>query len=190
MRRRAFWALVVCFVGYGFLWTAVTFHIIPLMSEWNVPLDTVVAALSMVGPFQVLGRFVLFAFAAKLSARDTGRWVVLLPVAAVLLLPVLTPFGLPGLALFAAVYGTGNGMITIVRGAGVAEILGTRGYGAVSGAITLGNTLAKAAAPLGVALLWAGIGGYGPILWLWVATGVVSAVAFWVAASDRGAPND
>lgn len=185
MVRPAFWALVVCFVGYGFLWTAVTFHIIPLMDEWGVALDTVVAALAMVGPFQVAGRLALFLFASNLSMASTGRFVVLLPVVAILLLPLLAPFGLPGLAVFAAVYGFGNGMITIVRGAGVAEILGTRGYGAISGAITLGNMLAKSAAPIGVALLWTAVGSYGPILWLWVATGVVSAVAFWIAAADK-----
>jgi hypothetical protein len=38
------------------------------------------------------------------------------------------------------------------------------------------------AAPLGIALIWEGAGGYGPVPWLLAALGVLGAAAFAVAA--------
>lgn len=181
MGRPAFWALIVTFAGYGLMWAAITFHIIPLLSERGLSLDEIVLALAIVGPCQVLGRVVLFFFGSDLPARTIGRAVVLLPLIAAILLAVIAPLGFPGLILFAVVYGFGNGMITIVRGAGVAEILGLKGYGQISGAITLANQLAKAAAPVGFALMWEWTG-YGPVMIAWIAVMAVAAAAFWVAA--------
>jgi MFS family permease len=185
LRKPAFIGLFACFVGYGFMWSAVTFHIVPLLTERGLALDSIVAAIALIGPSQVLGRLLLFAFGAKAAARDIGRWIVVIPVVAILVLIAAAPFGFWGLAAFAVVYGLGNGMITIVRGAGVAEILGTAGYGAISGAITLGNSIAKAVGPIAVAWLWTSAGAYGPILWLWVAVMAASAIAFWYAAAAR-----
>jgi MFS family permease len=116
-----------------------------------------------------------------------GKFVVLLPLVAAIMLATVASWGFWGLVAFAVVHGLGNGMITIVRGAGVAEILGTEGYGQVSGAITLANQLAKAAAPLGFALLWEWTG-YGPILMIWIVVMAIAAAAFWVAAADRTSP--
>jgi predicted MFS family arabinose efflux permease len=183
LRKSAFIGLFLCFVGYGFMWSAITFHVIPLLTERALGLDAIVAAIAMIGPSQVAGRFLLFFFGTNASARDIGRVVVLLPILAVAILIFVAPLGFLGLALFAIVYGLGNGMITIVRGAGVAEILGISGYGAISGAITFGNTIAKAAGPLVTAILWTTLGSYDQIQWLWLALMIASAVAFWFAAA-------
>lgn len=184
LRKPAFIGLFLCFVGYGFMWSAITFHVIPLLTERGLGLDSIVTAIAMIGPSQVAGRFLLFFFGTNASARDIGRVIVLLPILAVIMLTVVAPLGFFGLMLYAIVYGLGNGMITIVRGAGVAEILGTAGYGAISGAITLGNTVAKAAGPLVTAVLWTSLGSYEPILWLWLALMIASAIAFWFAAAQ------
>ncbi len=82
MGRPAFWALIVTFAGYGLMWAAITFHIIPLLSERGLSLDEIVLALAIVGPCQVLGRVVLFFFGSDLPARTIGRAVVLLPLIA------------------------------------------------------------------------------------------------------------
>jgi MFS family permease len=183
-KRPAFRALVVVFTGYGLMWAAITFHLIPLLTERGVALDQIVFAIAIFGPCQVAGRVILFVFGSGLSARTMGKFVVLLPLVAAIMLATVASWGFWGLVAFAVVHGLGNGMITIVRGAGVAEILGTEGYGQVSGAITLANQLAKAAAPLGFALLWEWTG-YGPILVIWIVVMAIAAAAFWVAAADR-----
>lgn len=182
LRRPAMWWLILCFVAYGFGWSAVTFHVIPLLTERGVALAEIVAAIALIGPAQVGGRLLLFFFGAKASARDIGRVVMAIPALSILVLIFAAPFGFVGLAVFAIVYGIGNGMTTIVRGAGIGEIMGTAGYGQIAGAITLGNTLAKAAGPIVLALAWDRIGTYDPLLWAIFAVMLMGSLAFIVAA--------
>jgi hypothetical protein len=75
-----------------------------------------------------------------------------------------------------------DGVMTIVRAAGVMEILGREGYGTLTGALSVATVGPRMAAPLGIALIWEGAGGYGPVPWLLAALGVLGAAAFAVAA--------
>ena len=70
----------------------------------------------------------------------------------------------------------------------MAEFLGAEGYGQISGALATATVLPRTAAPLAVALIWEGAGGYAPVPWLFAALGVVGVAAFAVAASDRPGP--
>jgi MFS family permease len=181
LARPAMWWLILCFVAYGFGWSAVTFHVIPLLTERGVALTEIVAAIALIGPAQVGGRLLLFFYGAKASARDIGRVVMAIPALSILVL-IFAAFGFAGLVVFALVYGIGNGMTTIVRGAGIGEIMGTAGYGQIAGAITLGNTIAKAAGPTALALAWDRIGTYDPLLWAIFAVMAVGSLAFIAAA--------
>jgi MFS family permease len=59
--------------------------------------------------------------------------------------------------LFAGLQGAGIGLISILRPVLVAEILGRRGFGAISGAVAVAPILASAAAPsVGAGLLHLG----------------------------------
>jgi predicted MFS family arabinose efflux permease len=185
--RPAFWGLALAFSAQTFLFTAITFHMIPLLQERGLPLDLIVVALALIGPSQAVGRFALFFFAARMSARTLGRIVTpLLPVSTLLLL-VVAPYGLGGLALFTLVFGIGNGVLTIVRATGLAEILGTRGYGAIAGALNLVLMVPRTVAPLAVAALWEWRGSYDPVIWALVAITTVGTVAFWVTSMERSA---
>ncbi|HKH34261.1 MAG TPA: MFS transporter, partial [Beijerinckiaceae bacterium] len=83
------------------------------------------------------------------------------------------------------VFGTANGIITIVRATGIAEILGARGYGAISGAMNLVLMVPRTAAPLAVAALWEAQGRYDGALWALVAITATGAAAFWLASMER-----
>ncbi|OQW50957.1 MFS transporter [Candidatus Raskinella chloraquaticus] len=183
LRQPAFWGLSLALTAYALLFSGLTFHMIPLLSERGVSLDQTVAAVALIGPSQVGGRLILFFFATNVSARALGKVVFLMPIVAMILLIAAPPFGFPGLVAFAFVYGLGNGMITIVRGAGVAEIFGTRGYGAISGALTLVTNLAKAIAPLLLAFLWQIGENYQTPLHIFLVITCIGAAAFWFAAS-------
>jgi predicted MFS family arabinose efflux permease len=184
LARPAFWGLAICFSAQSFAFTAITFHMLPLLTERGLPLEASVAAMALIGPAQVAGRLALMVFAARASARTLGRIVVpMMPVAMALLLYV-APFGLAGLALFALVFGTANGIITIVRATGIAEILGTRGYGAISGAMNLILMAPRTAAPLAVAALWELQHGYDAVLWVLVSITAAGAAAFWIASLE------
>jgi hypothetical protein len=95
---------------------------------------------------------------------------------------IATPPVFAALALIAAAYGAANGVMTIVRGLVVPEMLTREAYGAINGALTLPMMIAKATAPLGAALLWAAWGSYFPVLIALLIGSVVFVLAFWLAA--------
>jgi hypothetical protein len=78
-----------------------------------------------------------------------------------------------------------DGLMTILRAAGTAEILGREGYGAVTGALSALAVLPRTGAPLLLALLWEGAGGYGLVPWLLVAMGLAALGGFAMAARER-----
>jgi MFS-type transporter involved in bile tolerance (Atg22 family) len=87
--------------------------------------------------------------------------------------------------VFAVVYGMGLGMSTIVRGAGTAEILGTQGYGAIAGSLSLASKFAMAASPVSLALLWQSSGSYQPVLWSLFAVSLMGLAGFWQASMQQ-----
>ncbi|WP_046866791.1 MFS transporter [Microvirga massiliensis] len=190
LRRPAFWGLAVCFSAQSFAFTTLTFHIIPLLQERGLPLETGIVALALLGPAQVVGRVILIVFGSRTSARIIGRIVTpLLPIAMLLLLTI-SPNGLAGLALFVLVFGTGNGVLSIVRATGIAEILGTHGYATIVGALNLILMVPRAAAPLTVAALWESQGDYTGVIWMLASMTAAGATAFWLASreSSHGSP--
>jgi MFS family permease len=182
LRHRVFWGLAVSFTLYYATFSAMTFHIIPLLSERAVPTSTIVGAIAVIGPAQVLGRVGLLVFGTRISAALAGRLAFAAFPAAVILL-LAFPASLVALFAFAVVYGAANGVITIVRGIAVPDLLWREGYGAINGALTLPANLARAAAPFGAALIWSASGGYEIMLWSMLGGGAVSALAFWFAAA-------
>jgi hypothetical protein len=57
-----------------------------------------------------------------------------------------------------------NGVMTIVRGLAVPEMLTREAYGALNGVLALPGTVAKALAPLASALIWGIAGSYDQVL--------------------------
>ncbi len=185
LRRRAFWALAVCFCAHTFMATGMSFHLIPLLQDRGLGQAALLLVVGLHGPCQVGSRAVLFTLGKGAGTRVIGSFAMaLLPLSMLVL-------GLAGDALwpllgFTVLWGVSNGLITIVRASGVAEILGQAGYGQISGAIATASMLPRTAAPLALALLWQWQGGYGQVPWLLAGLGVVALLAFVVAALDRG----
>ena len=186
MRRATFWCLLASFAAAAATSSSVVFHLVPLLSERGVDPATIVSCIAVIGPMQVAGRLVLFGLGAKLGAELLGSLNVLaIPLSLLALL--LLPTSLATLVSFAALYGLGNGIMTIVRGTAVSDLIGREGYGAINGTLALPNNFAMATAPFAVATLWAAWGGYQPVLWAIFATSCLSALAFWLAvATARG----
>ena len=181
LRHPAFWGLALCFTAYYTNFAALTFHIIPLLVERGLAMGVIVGAIAVVGPAQVAGRIVLLALGRRFSAAAAGRIAfTVFPLSVALL--IIFPRSEAGLFVFAVFYGAANGIITIVRGLIVPELLGREAYGAINGALSMPANLARAAAPFGAALLWTWAGGYGAVLWAVIAGGVLAAAGFWFAA--------
>ena len=187
LRHPVFWALAICFTAYYATFSAMTFHIIPLLTERGVPTTIIVAAIATIGPAQVAGRIVLLALGRRCSTALAGRLAFLgLPCSVLLLLAL--PASLAGLFAFACVYGGANGVITIIRGTAVPDLLWREGYGAINGALTLPANVARAAAPFGAALIWSASGDYDAVLWAILLGGIIAGLGFWLAAT-RAAPS-
>jgi hypothetical protein len=158
-----------------------TFHLVPLLTDRGFSPEIIVGALAVIGPAQVAGRIVLLALGRRLPTAIVGRIIVLMFPLSVALL-ILAPDSLAVLFAFASIYGAANGIMTIVRGTAVPDLLWREGYGAINGALTVPATIAKAAAPFGAALIWSLSGGYAAVLWTVFAGGLVAVAGFWFAS--------
>ncbi len=188
LRHPVFWGLAVSFTAYSATLSALTFHVIPLLTERGIPTTTIVAALATYGPAQVAGRTALLAFRRHTSAAVAGRAALLTfpgAIAILLLLPAsaAAPFA------FTILWGAANGIVTIVRGTAVPELMWRESYGAITGALALPVNLARGLAPYGAALIWSAAGNYDAVLWAALGTSAVAAAAFWYASWRGRAKN-
>lgn len=179
--RPSFWALTLAFTLNALTFTALIFHLVPLLSDRGLGMELIVAGFTLIGPMQVAGRILLVTFGRRLSMGGVGSLVILAyPVAIVIL---MLPPGALTVFSFATIYGLANGTLTIIRGVIVADYYGQRAYGAINGAITMPTSIARAAAPFLAALIWQAAGGYAPVLWALFVVALVSASCFWLAVT-------
>lgn len=151
--RVEFWAISGMFgliwLNHGILLT----YVLELFQDRGASLVAATIAASCFGPAQVLGRVVLMLYEARVSnAQATLVSLGLVALAGVVLLAA----GMAPQLVFvvAVVQGAGVGLLSILRPVLVADILGLRGFGAVSGAAAVAPILASAAAPsVGAVLL-------------------------------------
>ncbi|MGE0653306.1 MAG: MFS transporter, partial [Alphaproteobacteria bacterium] len=138
--------------------------------------------LTVIGPAQVAGRILIRAFAAEATVKTLGSAVVVVFPLAVVGFAYAPPAVLV-IAAVAAFYGAANGMITIVRGMAVPEMVSRDGYGAVNGSLVAPMNIMTALAPLGAALLWEASGGYGAVLGAIFGGSLTLCAGFWFAAA-------
>jgi MFS family permease len=132
-------------------------HMVSLLREHGLDERWVVAIPASIGAVQVLGRLLLYFFERHFDLHLANR-----------LIPCLIPLGLlallaaPAVAgahqalvlVFVALWGMGNGMLTIVKGTAIAEYVDREHVASLNGALGLPLALARSAAPLGLGLLW------------------------------------
>ena len=185
LRGRVFWGLALWFTAASATASALIFQYVPLLTTWGVEMAVILTSVALIGPMQVAGRIVLMLCGPRLDTREVGTAVMVLFPAAILTLLFL-PHTLLGLGLCATLYGAGNGIMTIVRGTAVSDLIGRTHYGTINGALTLPSTGARALAPVAAAALWSATGDPALMLWAMLGTTLVGTVGFVLALS--GAP--
>ena len=181
VRVPAFWGLVVAFAGYGLAFSAMSFHLIPLLDDRGVPIGVVMAIVALIGPMQVVGRVLLMLGQRHITTIQLGALIYFaFPISMAMLAAGIKE--VYGLILFAIVYGVANGLVTILRGMAVPEFIGPEGYGVVSGALTMPTNVMRAAGPLLASLAWGVFGGYTPVLWGLAGIMLIAAAGFAAAA--------
>ncbi|RZA36803.1 MAG: MFS transporter [Lysobacteraceae bacterium] len=158
IRHPAFWKLALAFSMNVFIFSALAVHLIPLLRSLGHAASTAVLLAALVGPMQVAGRIGERTLARDAAPQVVGRFVF-----------STLPFGLLALALlgsqawavalFCALYGMSNGVLTIIRGTLPRALFGARHYGAITGAMAAPSLLSKAAGPLIAAAILADASG-------------------------------
>ncbi|MES1926575.1 MFS transporter [Salinisphaera sp. T31B1] len=180
LRTPIFWSLAVCFTAYYATLATLTFHLVPLLLERQVAMGWVLTIMATIGPAQVAARGLWFALGRRARPAVIGLAVTgAVPVAIVILLCAGTSAA--ALLLFAALFGGANGMMTILRGTIVQEVMWTEGYGSISGLLSAPSNIAKGIAPISAAALWAVQQDYAPVEWTMLAISLVCFAAFALA---------
>lgn len=187
VRRPAFLGLAVCLAAHAFIGVGLGAHLILLLRERGIAEGWVLALVALHGPFQVAARALLFALGSRVRVLSVGLFAAsLLPIGlGWLWLAGPHPLWLLG---FVLCWAMADGLMTIVRAAAPAELLGREGYGAVTGALSAGAVLPRALAPSALAWLWQWDGGYGALPPLLAAVGLLALAAFVVALRDQRPP--
>lgn len=179
VHRAAFVWLAAAFTLGAFVISAIGAHGVGALAASGLNPETAIVAASLIGPMQVAGRVLEFVFARHVTPIRVGTLAFVFTLAGMLM---LWAAGLsPWLAFgFAACYGAANGVMTIVRGTVPAELFGRAGYGDIMGRLARPAFIAKAAAPLVIALLLDDDNGYGamaPMLALTMALALAAYLA-------------
>jgi predicted MFS family arabinose efflux permease len=147
LRRPAFWGIAAVFaliwLCHGMLLT----YILPLFQERGISREMAAIAAACLGPAQLAGRLVLAVGGARVGNRMATR----VSLGMVVLASGLLWFaGAAPLLVFVVVVvqGAGVGLMSIMRPMLIIEVLGRRGFGAISGASAVSPILATAAAPV------------------------------------------
>ncbi|MCE6950855.1 MFS transporter [Cereibacter sphaeroides] len=156
--RRAFRIMAAIQTLAGLAVTIVSVHLIVLLGARGLPLAAAVALGALIGPAQVGGRLVEMAG----GTRHHPVWTLLAAASATAAgLVLLAASDWPALALI--LYGAGNGVYSIARGALPMALFGPERYPGVMGRLARPSLVAQAAAPLVGAGLIGLMGGDGTL---------------------------
>jgi predicted MFS family arabinose efflux permease len=186
MRKPAYWGLMLAWISYAAAFSSLTYHLYPLLLERGLDAAGVVIVLAVIGPAQVAGRVLIRVFASGAPVRTLGSAIVIVFPLAVIGFS-LAP---PEVAVIASVttfYGAANGVMTIVRGMAVLEMVTRDAYGAVNGSLVAPMNLMQASAPLVAAVIWQASGGYGAVLAAIFIGSLTLCAGFWFAARSSTA---
>ena len=137
----------------AFIGSAVAAHLIDLLTVTGLSARDAVLVGSLIGPLQVAGRIMEFAFSRHVRALAVGTFAFALMAVSLAVFTQVHGIWIVALA-FVIPYGWANGVMTIVRGTVPAELFGHRDYGALLGKLALPQFILKAIAPFALTLLF------------------------------------
>lgn len=171
-RSVSFWLLSAAFFLATIAGIAMTVHAIPFLLERGHGAGFAAFAVGLVGLSQIPGRLVFAVLDERLPAGWSTATVFSLMAAGIALTVSVdaTWAAVMGLVLL----GMGNGMATLARALVFADLYGAASYGTIAGVAGAVTTAARAAGPVGAAVL-AAAAGYEATLWCLVALTIAAA---------------
>lgn len=149
LTNRLFILLAALLTFQSLVISSVSVHLLDVLKLLGIATSTALAIGMMIGPSQVMARLAEFSIGRNLHPTWSTRIAILLcGVGIALLLPAI-----PWLAFIAlALYGAGNGILTIARGTLPLALFGADGYGARMGLLARPMLIAQAVGPIAAAL--------------------------------------
>lgn len=179
LAQPVFWALLVYMAFHAVIENAFRFHLYPLFIESGLTTDNAVFLLALIGPAQVLGRIAINFYKTR-SIASIGIFVTaLIPTA--LLAFLIAPTAVPVLMLATIIYGAAAGILTIVNGMAVPELLTRSSYGLINGMMQTPMLVLRAFAPAIAAFSYSATGSYTGLLIGLIVAGVLMVLAFTAA---------
>lgn len=187
LRSRPFVLLAISFTLQSIVLAGLAAHIIALFSASGVSLAMGLLAASSIGIMQVAGRIVLLLAGPRMKPSTTATVVVwLMPTAVVTLLAVVvSPWFV---FLYAFLFGSGNGMMTIVKGTATADLISRDRVAMLNGVLATPTAIARAAGPILIATIWDFFGNPQAAILAVLAIAACAAIALsaaYRAAADR-----
>ncbi len=164
--------MLAAFTIEGLVLASILVHMVPLMTVLGVGSAGLMVS-ALFGPSQVASRLLNMIFGGRLS-QTTLAVISAGLLAAALAVLVATNARLPGLVVFAILFGLGSGLASIVGGTLPLELFGRNGYGARLGWVTAAKQFSSALAPFAFAMTMTSWGAPAAL----TASIVTSAVAF------------
>nr|WP_229502882.1 MFS transporter [Pseudoduganella guangdongensis] len=162
LAQPVFWLLASVFAAHAFVFSALSVHLLPLIGKIGHAEQLAVMLAALIGPMQVAGRLIERFLVGRATPQAVGV-ATFAGLPAALLVLYLQGASAWAVALFCVLYGMTNGVLTILRGTLPQAVFGHAHYGAIAGALAAPSLIAKAAAPLLLALVLDG-GGYDGLL--------------------------
>ncbi|HWD35640.1 MAG TPA: MFS transporter [Casimicrobiaceae bacterium] len=178
--------LAAAFSVAAFLASAVSAHLVVLLASGGLASRDAVLVGALIGPMQVAGRVMEFAFSNRWSPIMVGTLAFTLLASALVVLCLVRGVWIVALA-FALLYGWANGVMTIVRGTVPGVLFGARDYGTLLGRLAQPQFILKAFAPVALTLFFAVDPSRRIALYALAVAAVLALVAYRLAV--RGAPS-
>jgi predicted MFS family arabinose efflux permease len=189
LRSAPFLLIGVFTIGMLAVTAALPPHMISLLRGVGLDERWVIAIPASIGAIQVVGRLLLFFLEHRFDLHVANRAIpVLIPLGLAFL---LAGAGHPWAALlFVALYGLGNGMMTIVKGTAIAQYVSREHVASLNGALGVPSAVVRALMPWLMGALWTAQAGYTWGLALLLAVSALGAAALWAAQRIALRPKD
>jgi predicted MFS family arabinose efflux permease len=158
VKSRMFLSLTVSFATHLLVMSAMAALLVGMLDELKLTHQNTLLVVASIGPMQFAGRLMMLLTERRWSSETTTRVILWMPALAVALFLLLSLSDAPAwLALAfvaAAVYGAGNGMLTIIKGTAVADLVGPSRVATLNGIAAIPSAFFRAAGPFVVAAIW------------------------------------
>jgi len=157
-----FLRLAIAFATLAVVHGATLHHLLHILGDRGLLLGASVFVASLIGPMQVFGRIVITVLQKQLSHQLIVYGAFAFMGSAMLLL-FNAHHGLFIAILFAVVFGSGYGTLSIIRPVIARDLLGDENFGAKSGLLAFFYLIGAAASPYVGSLVWVA-GGYDALI--------------------------